>query len=99
MDLVDRHRRIQRGHELTHGANRRGIGIHRPDVEPAPEEIRKIATGAAAGIDDTRTPIESATQELIEQIDIDPAELRFQFVGHAGDVGSMLDDTVRFLLG
>ena len=71
---------------MTRRADRDGVGIHRPDVEPAPEEVREIPSTAATGIDQARPPIESAAQKLVEQIDIDPAELRFQFVGHARDI-------------
>ena len=76
MNLVERQRRIQRGHELAHRANRRRIGVHGPHIEAAPQEIRKVAPGAAARVEHTLTMVESAAEELIEQIDVDLAELR-----------------------
>ena len=79
MNPVGRQCRVQRGRELAHGVNRHGIGVHRPHIELAAQEIRKIAPGAAAGIHHARTTVETAAKELIEQVDVDPAELRFQF--------------------
>jgi hypothetical protein len=52
-----------------------------------PQEIRKIAPEPAAGVEHPPAAIESAAQELIEQIDVDLAELLAQFDGRDGDVG------------
>ena len=80
MNLAERQRRIQRSHELLHQTNCRGIDIYRADVESPAQEVWKIASGAAARVEHTATPVETASQELIEQIDIDAAERGFQFV-------------------
>ena len=55
--------------------NRARIGIHTMDVVVFAEEIGEIAAGAASGIEDTHARGDSAAKQLVEEIDIDGAEL------------------------
>jgi hypothetical protein len=65
----------------SHRVDRRRVGVNRPHVEPALQEERQIPTGAAPGIEHASSPVEPAAQQLIEQIDIDLAELGAQVGG------------------
>ena len=55
--------------------NRARIGIHAMDVVVFAEEIGKVAAGAASGIEDTHVRGDSAAKQLVEEINIDGAEL------------------------
>jgi hypothetical protein len=61
--------------------NRAGIGIHTMDVVVFAEEIGEVAAGATAGIEDTHARVDSAAKQLVEEINIDGAELLAQ-AGH-----------------
>ena len=55
--------------------NRPPDRVDAEDVVAVPEEVDEIAPAAAAGIDDTHAGRDSSTQELIEEVDVDLAEL------------------------
>ena len=66
------------------------------DVEAFAQEVHEIATAAAAGIEHAHARPDAAAQQLIEQVDVDVAELGLQIhqsgprlSSHAGvpDVG------------
>jgi hypothetical protein len=76
VDLAGRQARIQRGDEPAHRINRGRIGVHGPHIEAAVQEVGQIASGAAARIEHAPAMVESAAEQLIEQIDVDLAELR-----------------------
>jgi hypothetical protein len=60
------------------------------DLVAFAEEIDEIATGAAAGVEDTHAGDDVAAKEMIEEIDINEAELLLQG-GHGSSV--FFDDT------
>ena len=68
--------RIQRGDEPAHRINRGRIGVYRQHIEASAQEVRQVAPGAAARIEHPPPMVESAAKQLIEQIDVDLAELR-----------------------
>src|SRR5689334_4897453 len=51
------------------------VSIVAPDVEPAPVEIHEIPPSAAPGVEDLHALGDSSAMELIEQINVDVAEL------------------------
>ena len=61
--------------ELAHGADGVGVLIDGVDVAASAQQIDEIAAPAAAGVEDTIAWRDAAAQQLIEQIDVDPAEL------------------------
>jgi hypothetical protein len=75
MNLVRRQRRVQGCDELAHRANRRGVRVHGPHLEAVSQEERKITSRAAAGVQHAPATVESSTKELVEQVDVDLAEL------------------------
>ena len=87
MKLVERQCRTERGRQVTHGPNRRRIGVHPPHIEAVSQEIRKIAPTATAGVEHTAATVESAAKELIEKIDVDLAEFHAQFGGGGKHIG------------
>ena len=63
----------------SHDLNGRRVLIDAVAVEPALQQIDQISSVAAASIEDTRPRVEASAQQLIEEIDVDVAELRPQF--------------------
>ena len=59
-------------------ADRPWIGVDAGDVVAVPEEVDEIAAAAAARVDDAHAGCDPSTKELIEEIDIDLAELGHQ---------------------
>ena len=45
------------------------------------EEVRKIASAAAPHVENTRPLVEGSFQQLVEQVDVDRAELFLQLGG------------------
>jgi hypothetical protein len=62
----------------SHDLNGRRVLIDAVAVEPALQQIDQISSVAAAGVEDTRPRVEASAQQLIEEIDVDVAELRPQ---------------------
>ena len=58
--------------------DRRRIAIDPEAAEAAAEQVHEVAAVAAAGIEHARPAIETAAQQLIEQVDVDLAERRVQ---------------------
>ena len=78
MEALLREIDLQRPSELAHRRDRVRAGVSGMDLEPAAQKIDEIAPFAAAGVEDAGTAIESAAQQLIEQIDVEPAEFGLQ---------------------
>jgi hypothetical protein len=51
------------------------VRVHSEDFERMSEEIYEIAACTAAGVEDAHTRRDPAPEELVEQVDIDVAEL------------------------
>ena len=95
VNLTCRQRGVQGRDELAHRANRRGVGINRTNVEAMPQEERKVPSPAAACVEHPPPTIESSAKKLIEQVDVDLAELRAQGDGLGGPIRRHCgDDTV-----
>jgi plasmid stability protein len=67
-----------RGQKPPHRRHRVRVAVHGKDVEASCEEIRQIPSAATSSVEDAAARIEPATQQLIEQVDIDVAEERVQ---------------------
>src|SRR5262245_301787 len=78
MNVAWRQRRVQGGDELARRANSRGVCIYGPHIEAVSQEKRKITSRAATRVQYTPASVESSAKELIEQIDVDFAELHSQ---------------------
>ncbi len=74
--------------ELAHGVDRVGVLIDGVDLAASAQQIDEVAAPAAAGVEDTVARRDSAAQQLIEQIDVDPAELGLEI--HRGVNGLYL---------
>ena len=61
--------------KLAHGADGVGVLIDGVDLAARAQQIDEIAAPAAAGVEDTIAWRDAAAQQLVEQIDVDPAEL------------------------
>jgi hypothetical protein len=66
------------------------VMVDSEDLVAFAEEIDEIAAGAAAGIEDTHAGDDVAAEEMVEEIDVDKAELLLQS-GHGSSV--FFDDT------
>lgn len=64
--------------DVIHGLR---VGVRGEDFVALAEQVDEVATGAAAGIEDAHAGDDAAAQKLIEEIDIDLAELLFE-CGH-----------------
>ena len=72
---VWRQRRAQRGGELAHRADRVGVRVHGPHVEAVPQEERQVPAAPAAGVQHAPARVEPSAEKLIEEVDVDLAEL------------------------
>ncbi len=62
--------------------DRHGIGVDRDDVVAGTEQVDQIPAAAAAGIEDAHPRRNAAAKYLIEEIDVDTAEVLGQGVAH-----------------
>ena len=88
----------QRGGELARRGHRAGVLVDRVNLEPAREKIRQVASGAAARVEHAPPRVETAPQQLIEQVDVDLPELRAQ-LGGGRRRGSHRRPTMAALMG
>ncbi len=65
----------ENGRELTNALHRAGVGVDAEDVVTGAHEVYEIPAIAAAGVEDPRARTNSAAQDLVEQVNIDVAEL------------------------
>ena len=63
---------------LLHQLNRGGILVHAEAGEAVLQEVDQVPAVAAAGVEHARAGVEPAAKNLIEEIDVDVAELRPQ---------------------
>ena len=70
-------RRQGRG-QLAHFGDRHGVPVDGADVEAVLQQIDEIAAAAAAGVQYPHAANDAAAQELVEQVDVDCAELILQ---------------------
>jgi len=63
------------GGELAGGGDGGGVGIGGVDLVVFAEEVDEIAAVAAAGVEDVHSGSDSAAEDLIEEVDVDGAEL------------------------
>ena len=66
--------------ELANDVDRGRLAIDTVTLEAMLQQVDEIAPVAAAGIEDARPRIKPAAQDLIEEIDVDVAELLPQFL-------------------
>ena len=64
---------------MLYELNRGGILVHAETREAMLQEVDQIPAVAAPGVEHTRTRVEPAAKNLIEEVDVDVAELRSQF--------------------
>ncbi len=81
-EVVGRQLRRQRRGQPADRVHRSRVGIAAVDVEALAEEIHEIAAAAAAGVKDAHATLDAPAQQLIEQIDVNVAELLVK--GHSG---------------
>jgi hypothetical protein len=67
--------RRQGRRETAHAPDGVWIGIHAEDFVPFPQEVKQIASFPAAGVQDAHAWRDTAAEKLVEEIDIDTAEL------------------------
>ena len=91
-EVIGRERRIELGGECTDALHRGRILVGGGDVVAASEEVDEVATAAAAGIDDVHAGCDAPAQELVEQVDVDVAELHAQVV-HVAQPSVASDDS------
>ena len=75
LEVLRRQLRRQRGRKPAHPGIASGSASTAETLESVPEKIGQVASVAAAGVEHPAAPIEPAAEQLIEQIDIDVAEL------------------------
>ena len=61
-----------------------GIGIDAKDLVAILKKVSQISAGAAAGVEDSRAGRNAAAEELIEEVDVDLAELFGEQKGRLG---------------
>ena len=59
--------------EVTRFLESPRIGIHSKHLEPFPQEVCKVTTKAAACIKNPHPNRDSLSEELVEQVDVDPS--------------------------
>jgi hypothetical protein len=64
--------------EQAHFLDRVRIGIDRVDVESGAKHVDQVPSRSAAGLDDPIAPRDPAPEELIEDVDVDRAELSLE---------------------
>ena len=67
--------------ETTNLGDRSRVGVHAENLVSLSKQVDQVAPGSASGIEHAHSASNSATQELIEQIDVNLAELLLK-VGH-----------------
>ena len=66
------------------------IRVDSKDIRPATHEVVRVSPGSASGVQYPHFGGEAPTEELVEQIDVDPPELRDQlFLATRGVVQSL----------
>ena len=75
---VRSHARCCPPHDLNSGV----VLIDAVALEPMLQEVDQIPAVAAAGVEHARARIEPAAQQLIEDVDVDVAELRAQLAAN-----------------
>ncbi len=78
--------------KAAHGVDRARIGVHGGHVVAFAQEIDEVAAGAAAGVEHAHARRDAAAQQLIEEIDVDVAELIVE--GAHGQEALHHEDTV-----
>jgi hypothetical protein len=68
--------RRERGGDLAHAPDRVRLAVDAIAVEAVPQEVDQIAAVTASGIEHAAARVESASQDLVEQVDVDVAELQ-----------------------
>src|SRR5206468_3151184 len=66
--------------ELSHGRDGHFTFVERGDVEAATKEVVEIAPMTAACVEDPHVDSDAAAQQLIEEIDVDFAELAAEII-------------------
>jgi hypothetical protein len=61
-----------------------GIFIDCEDLAAGAEEMNEVAAVAASGVEDGHAGFDVAAQDLIEEVNVDLAELLLKGHGHAG---------------
>ena len=84
--IFGRKRRGQRCGEAAGCVESVWIGIGGKDFKAVPEQVYEIAAGTAPGIEDTHPGGDAPAEELIEQVDVDVAELSLQ-ISQIGQIG------------
>lgn len=68
-------KRRKRGCEVSHFGDGFGIRIDAEDLIAFAEEIDEIATISAAGVEDAHSRTDVAAEKLVEEVDVDEAEV------------------------
>ena len=81
--VVGGNRHVQGRGEPANPVDRHRVGVGDTDVEPVLEEERQVPSATAAGIEHAPPAVESAAQQLVEEIDVDLSERRSEVGRHA----------------
>ena len=66
--------------------------VHGVDVEALAQQVDEIASAATAGVEHAHARADPAAQQLVEQVDVDVAELRLEIhIRNAGFCYEMKD--------
>ena len=77
-EVLRRQLRREPGRRLPDHLNGAGVLVYAVAGEAVPKQIDQIPAVAAPGIEHAATRIEAAAHDLIEEVDVDVAELRAQ---------------------
>ena len=75
----------------SHAADRFRIRIEGADLEAFPEKVDEIAAPAAARIENAHPRVDAASEQLIEQIDVDRSEEGGE-IGHGAEAVASADN-------
>jgi len=86
--------------ERACGVDRSGILVYAEDLASLAQKVDEIAPEAAARIEDTHSGMDAATEKLIEEVDINGAELllKRRHGGLADDTGAAMTTKAQRLL-
>ena len=80
-EIAGRQRGSEPRCELSNRADRRVVCIGAGHVEASAHEVHEVASAAAARVEDRHPVANASPMDLIEQVDVDIAELAAKVVG------------------
>jgi hypothetical protein len=86
-EVLRRQLSAQRRGQLPHMLNSLGVPVDRKHLAPLAQQVNEIAAVAAAGVEHAQVGSDVTAEELIEEVDVDLAELVLEVEGQGRSFG------------